>query len=55
MKLDHYRISEIKRLGKVTYLVFFLEKEYGINPDLLLSSHYNFEVGKSLIEACKAV
>ena len=26
-------ISEIKRLGKVIYLVFFLEKAYGMNPD----------------------
>ena len=48
-------ISEIKRLGKVIYLVFFLEKEYGINPDLVLSSDHNFEVGKSLVEGWKVV
>ena len=48
-------ISEIKRLGKVIYLVFFLEKGYGMNPDLLLSSDHNFEVGKSLVEAWKTV
>ena len=46
-------ISEIKRLGKVIYLVFFLEKAYGMNPDLLLSSDQNFEVGKSFLEAWK--
>src|SRR6266571_87203 len=48
-------VSEIKRLGKVIYLIFFLEKEYGMNSDLLLSSDHNFEVGKSLIEAWKTV
>ncbi len=46
-------VSEVKRLGKVIYLAFFLQKEYGMNPDLLLSSDYNFEFGESFIEAWK--
>jgi len=48
-------ISEIERLGKVIYLVFFLEKEYGMSPKLRLSSDQNFEVGKSLVESWNTV
>ena len=48
-------ISEIKRLGKVVYIVFFLDRQYGTNPDLLLAGDYNFEVGQSLTEAWKPV
>ena len=48
-------ISEVKRLGKVVYLVFFLDKTYGMNEELLLASDHNFEVGESLKEAWQAV
>jgi hypothetical protein len=48
-------ISEVKRLGKVVYLVFFLDKAYGMNEELLLASDRNFEVGNSLKEAWQGV
>lgn len=48
-------ISEVKRLGKVVYLAFFLDKVWGMNEELLLASDRNFEVGKSLKEAWQTV
>lgn len=44
-------ISEVKRLGKVVYLAFFLDKVYGMNEELLLASDHNFEFGRILKDA----
>lgn len=44
-------MSEVKRLGKVVYLVFFHENGYGLNEELSLASDRSFEIAQTFKEA----
>ena len=46
-------VSEVKRPGKVVYIVFFLDKQYGVSADFLLAGDHNFDVAQSVAEAWK--
>jgi len=40
-------VEEIKRIGKVAYIAFFLDKRFGWNEELGLASDREFDIGRS--------
>jgi uncharacterized LabA/DUF88 family protein len=47
-------LEEVKRLGKVVYVVFFRDKGFGLSEDLELASDRSFEFGRLFLEKWRA-